>query len=240
MFFPPELVERLRNANPAVAEESAQRVQDKRSELEEIIGEELGGGVTWWDPPGTDPLLDRLAASAGLPVDVMDASGDTYVLRYLGKALTTYPTGLASVQLPKLDKLPPRELAALLSSDEALAAVRSALDDTLRHVPEGLAHDPDRATKWINERLAGELAGAVRRLRHSIRLWPGAEKIGGTAEAVGATVLAGALIATPPIGLALGAAGAAAELTANWLYQWQRHRKQQPALRVLAHLASPP
>lgn len=239
-FFPPELVERLRDADTAIAEESARRGLEFRREIEEIMAEEVGGEVSWNDPPETTSLLDRLSTSVGLRVDAMDTTEDNYVLRYLGETLTAVPTKLASVQLPRLELLPPRELAALLSSDEVLAEVRSALDDALRSVPEGLAHDPERAARWVDERLAEKLEAAVRRLRHSIRWRPDAAKIGGGAAAVGATVLAGALIATPPIGLALGAAGTAADLTASWLYQWQRHRKQQPALRVLTHLASQP
>jgi hypothetical protein len=51
-FFPPELVERLRNADPAIAGESAHRVQEKRRELGEIMAGEFGGEVTWMTLPG--------------------------------------------------------------------------------------------------------------------------------------------------------------------------------------------
>jgi len=125
-----------------------------------------------------------------------------------------------------------------LSSDEILAEVRSALDDALRNVPEGLANNRELAADWINGRLADNLEAAVHRLRHSIRRLPDAVKIGAAAGSVGASVLSGALTASPAIALGVGAAGAAADLTASWLHQWQQHRKQQPAIRVLIHLAS--
>jgi hypothetical protein len=69
---------------------------------------------------------------------------------------------------------------------------------------------------------------------------PDAAKIGGAAGAVGASVLAGALTASPALALGVGAAGAAADLTATWLHQWNQRNKQQPAIRVLTHLASRP
>jgi hypothetical protein len=187
-----------------------------------------------------DSLLDRLAASVGLGVDAMDTTGDTYVLRYLGQSLTAVPTRLASVQLPRLELLPPRELAALLSSDEALAKVRSALNDALQSIPEGLARDPERAARWVGDRLAGNYEAAVRQLRHSIRRWPNAAEISVSAVGVGATVLSGVLTGGPGLVVGIGAAGAAASLTASWLLQWQQHRKQQPAIRVLTHLAARP
>jgi len=234
MFFPEGLAEWLRDTDPAIAEENAQRVDEHTRELEESVG----GAIIWHDPPQSISLLDRLAASVGLAVDAMDTTGDAYVLKYLGQTLTAVPTSLASVQLPRLDQLRPRELAALLSSDEILAEVRSVLDDALRNVPEGLANNPELAADWINGRLADNLEAAVHRLRHSIRRLPDAVKIGAAAGSVGASVLSGALTASPAIALGVGAAGAAADLTASWLHQWQQHRKQQPAIRVLIHLAS--
>lgn len=151
-----------------------------------------------WLEPWWDSALDRLAASVSLGVDAMDTTGDKYVLRYLGETLTAVPTRLTSIKLPRLELLPPRELAALLSSDEILAEVRSALDNALRSVPEGLAHDPEHAAQWVDERLTGNFEAAVHRLRHSIRRLPDAAMIGGAAVSIGATVLAGAITATPP------------------------------------------
>lgn len=111
------------------------------------------------DQPWWDPVLGRLAASLSLGVDAMDTTADKFVLRYLGETLTAIPTRLASVQLPRLELLPPRELAALLSSDAVLAEVRSALDNALRSIPEGLACDPELAARWVDERLRRELRG---------------------------------------------------------------------------------
>jgi hypothetical protein len=246
-FFPPELAERLRDADPAIAKENAKRraqEDNSRRELEglwDIFSAQVTPSMRsealnapW------DPALDRLAASIGLGVDAMDTTGDRYVLRYLGETLTAFPTSLASVQLPRLELLPPRELAALLSSDEVLAEVRTALDEALRSVPEGLAHDPELATRWVDERLAGNFEAAVHRLRRSIRRLPDAAKIGSAAGGVGATVLAGALTASPTLALGVGAVGAAADLTASWLHQWHQHNKQQSAVRVLTHLTSRP
>jgi hypothetical protein len=90
----------------------------------------------------------------------------------------------------------------------------------------------------VDNRLAEKLEDAVQKLRHSIRQRPNAAEIGGTAVGVGATVLAGVLTGGPGLAVGIGAAGAAASLTASWLHQWQQHRKQQPAIRVLTHLAA--
>jgi hypothetical protein len=249
MLFQPKLAERFRDTDPAIAKENAQRMAQDLGRIFRLIDRpapwprtaEMNADMkAGWKARWADPVLDMLAASVGLGVDAMDTTGDNYVLRYLGEALTAVPTRLASVQLPRLELLPPQELAALLSSDEVLAQVRSALDDALRGVPEGLARDPELAARWVDERLAGNLEAAVRRLHHSIRRLPDAAKIGGAAGGVGATVLAGALTDSPALALGVGAAGAAADLTATWLHQWHQHNKQKPAIRVLTHLASRP
>jgi hypothetical protein len=59
-FFPPELAEGLREADAAIAKESAQRTAEKRREVEEIALSELaltsGAEVVW---PDTTPQVDR-------------------------------------------------------------------------------------------------------------------------------------------------------------------------------------
>jgi len=250
-FFPPELAERLSDTDPVIIKESARR-WDEWVELKHRLnvvetsvilgkpGEAAVDASQFFAETFRDPVLNRLAASVGLGVDAMDTTGDTYVLRYLGEQLTAVPTRLASVQLPRLELLSPTELAVMLSSDEVLAEVRSALDNALRSVPEGLTHDPDLAARWVDDRLMGNLETAVQRLRISIRRLPDGAKIGGAATGVGATVLAGALTASPPLALGVGAVGAAADLTASWLHQWRRYSQKQPAIRVLTHLTSQP
>jgi hypothetical protein len=60
MFFPPELAQRLREADPAIAKESEQRTAEKRREVEEIALSELaltsGAEVIW---PDTTPQWTR-------------------------------------------------------------------------------------------------------------------------------------------------------------------------------------
>lgn len=188
-----------------------------------------------WDAP-----LERLAASVGLGVDAMDTTGDQYVLQYLERnGLAAIPTRLASIQLPMLGDLPPRELVALLSSNEALAEVRKVLDNLLRRIPEGYTRDPNDAVRWFNDHLTEYLESAVVRLSHSIRQLPDAAVIGGTAGGVAATVIAGELTGSSALALGVNAAGAAASgLAASWLYQRQQNREHRSAIRVLTHLAS--
>ena len=250
-FFPPELAERLRDTDPVIIKESARRwdewveLRHRLNVVETSVilgkpGEAAIDASQFLAETISDPVLDRLAASVGLGLDAIDTTGDTYVLRYLGEQLTAVPTRLASVQLPRLELLSPTELAVMLSSDEVLAEVRSALDNALRSVPEGLTHDPDLAARWVDDRLTGNLETAVQRLRISISRLPEGAKIAGAAAGVGATVLAGALTASPPLALGVGAVGAAADLTASWLHQWRRYSQKQPAIRVLTHLTPQP
>ena len=243
-LFPPDLAEQFEYADPYIAKEATRRTMEHEEMRRERLTAEgmCGTSIRRYDEetgrrPYRDPVLDRLAASVGLGVDAMDTTGDEYVLKYLGKDLTANPTKLARFRLPRLELLPPRELAALLASNEVLAEVADALDSTLRHIPNGLCGDPELAARWIDERLADELEEALGRLRGTLRNIPDAAKVGGAGAAIGATVLAGVLTASPAAALAVGAAGAAADVTAAWLHQWRRREKNEPAMRVLTHLA---
>jgi hypothetical protein len=240
-FFPPSLIEHFSNlGDPDIVKESTRRaVKHEKRRWQQLADEGMCGTMILQMPrsPYWDPVLDRLAASVALGLDAMDTTGDKYVLKYLGKDLTAVPTKLARFRLPRLELLSPRDLASLLSSDEVLAEVDAVLDSALRSIPDGLCGDPERAARWIDERLTYEFRGALRRLRGALRGIPDGAKLGGAGAAVGASVLAGVLTGSPDLALAVGAAGAAADVTASWLYRRQRRLKNKPAVRVLTHLS---
>jgi hypothetical protein len=243
-FFPESLIRDFQHDEPNIVEEIARRSYER--EMQRVDDEFVDEEEEWCGllrPMSLksyyDPILNRLATSIGLRVDAIDTTGDKYVLSYLGKSLTPVPTRLAHFDLPRLELLNPRDLAALLSSDAALAEVHYVLDNTFRNIPDGLCGDVKGAAQWIDDRLSDDFKDSVRKLKRTVRSTPAAAKIGSAGAAVGATLVAGILTASPAIALGVGAAGAAADLAGSWLHEARRHRKNEPALRVLMHLASP-
>jgi len=219
-FFSDNLVEKVRN-----------EVSDKVSG---IVTEEKKRTTEF----GYHPVLDRLAASVGLGVSAMDTTGDRYVLNFLGQGLNAVPTNLSKYPLPRLDRMTPNDLAALLRSDEALVKVHALLN-SIYTIPPGCGNDPALAVEWINNRLEAELPGALCQLHHHLSQRPNPVDFGSAVTAVAATVISGVLTANPAAALAVGAAGAASNLAAAWLHRMRQHRKNAPALRVLQHLADP-
>lgn len=104
-FFSENWAKQFRYNDPDIAEEGGFRADGAMAFLELALYKSGGITITEHDREESrdaiwPPWLDRLAASVGLGLDVMDVSEDRYVLKYLGKDLTAFPTKLDRFRFP--------------------------------------------------------------------------------------------------------------------------------------------
>ncbi|WP_267547119.1 hypothetical protein [Arthrobacter sp. H14-L1] len=130
-------------------------------------------------------------------------------------------TGMASLMMPGLERMPFNEVLALAQGSEAAAEVRAAIGPVFDALPRGLS-DED-AVQYLRQIAVERLQPSLRRLEKEARALPGAESW--MAMAAGVAVPIVEFAATGAIGPASYTAGAGAPLPA--LVGWVAHKSDR-------------
>lgn len=141
-------------------------------------------------------------------------------------------TGMASLMMPGLEKLPFSEILALAQGSEAANEVRAAIGPVFDAPPPGLS-DED-AVRYLRQVAEEQLQPSLRRLEKQAKALPGAESWMGAA--VGVVVPIVEFAATGALGPASYAAvaGAPLPMLAGWVGRKSDRELAAKTLRVLA------
>jgi len=244
-LFPPSLIEQHGHNLPEIEKETLHRAAESfrlrhehwaRTRYETRMCSMMFMDAEMRRGPHREPLLEKLATSVDIGTEIVDATSDKFISKFLGSTIESQPVHtLARIGLPKLDKLEPADLASLMAGDEVLESVRNKITEILSSLPEGL-NSRAEAVEYLDKRLSDELEGLVESLNRRLRRSPSTRDIVVTAIAISASIYVGLRTNAPQDALIVGGAGAAPALASAWLNAAKIKGRNKLAMRVLKQL----
>lgn len=216
----------IRALNDELFVEQMTLVEDNFRALDDFerkhpVRSRLFGASVQFDSGRLDNLTNRLFAltlADALNADLFDLIRDGKEFR-LPRDDSNFAmrrlTGMASLMMPGLEKMPFNEILALAQGSEAAAAVRAAIGPVFDALPQGLSDDD--AVQYLRQIAEERLQPSLRRLEKEARALPGAESWMGAA--IGVTVPIVDFVATGTLdpGSYAAIAGGSLPMLAGWV-----------------------